>query len=339
LLLSQQYGECALCAEGSLELIQCASENGCDYETCLDDAESISDLESGECCPACSDKFSSTLTCFKECIPECVYTTIVQYAACAELKDCEEPCKAKIQVEAESAANDVVTQAEDGSYEFDLSDVGDLGNVGGVSTEDLTCTNLEEEFSEDVCDLANCCDECIDQFEDVAECIINEVVFEQLLNQSDSNCEVECGDNPSLFGGWPPSGEGRERLLQPMPGDGALDDSNLPGNGALEGSNLPGNGAPGDGSGFSQEPFFFNLFDRCRTDMAGYFAVGQAEGAYGAYLECLLGSVARFSTSASEAGGIESPTAAPDGSSAATGFMSSLLLLQIVSALALNMLV
>jgi hypothetical protein len=314
--MKKTTGACSDCAEGSLSLIQCVYDNGCEYEQCLDDADSFSDILEADCCPACADQFDTTLECFQDCLPECVYTTIVQYSACVEFHNCQDDCQEEIDAEAADAQNTVVTQLEDGSYEFDLGALGDL------STEDVECSDFEEQFSTEVCALANCCPNCIDQFEDVAECIVNEVIFGQLL-ESNTTCDVECGDNESVFQGF------GKRQLQDVPvgGQPPGDGRSLqpPGGGQQPPGGQPGDGGPGDGI---ELPRPFRIFDECRNYMAAYFAIGKAELAYSAYMECLLGSVAKFADTLPimEEG---SPTAAPaegdDESSGANEVAGSLL--------------
>jgi hypothetical protein len=240
----------------------------------------------------------------------------VRYSACVEFHNCQDDCQEEIDAEAADAQNTVVTQLEDGSYEFDLGALGDL------STEDVECSDFEDQFETEVCALANCCPNCIDQFEDVAECIVNEVIFGQLL-ESNTTCDVECGDNESVFQGF------GKRQLQDVPvgGQPPGDGRSLqpPGGGQQPPGGQPGDGGPGDGI---ELPRPFRIFDECRNYMAAYFAIGKAELAYSAYMECLLGSVAKFADTLPimEEG---SPTAAPaegdDESSGANEVAGSLL--------------
>jgi hypothetical protein len=198
------------------------------------------------------------------------------------LRQCETDCKAAVADAAADADNTVVTLLEDGSYDIDFAEV--QGKFEDLSTDSLTCSFFEEEFETKVCDLANCCPNCIDQFELVAECVINEVVYDQLLD-SDTTCDVECGNNDRMFPGW-----GNGRILQP---------------------NLPGDGPPGDGLsaiGGGDLPGAIAAFEQCESLMAAYMALGQAEGAYDAYMSCLLESLAQFSDGDGTAPPTESPT-------------------------------
>lgn len=149
--------------------------------------------------------------------PDCLYDSVVEYAFCVELRDCQEPCQETFATAAEDTTNDVVTNAIDG-YELDLSSTGDLGNIGELSTSEVTCSTFEAGVSEEVCELANCCPNCIDQFETVVECIIHEVIMKELLG-SDGVCNVECGDNQITFEGWQPlaSRTKGNRFLQQQP--------------------------------------------------------------------------------------------------------------------------
>jgi hypothetical protein len=296
-------GECASCADQSIDLLQCGEDEECDYEACLTDASSFEDIQG--CCPGCTEKFDSTVACFDECLPDCVYETVVQYSACAMLRQCETGCKAAIEEAAADADNTVVTLLEDGIYDIDFEEL--KGELEGLSTDSLTCSFFEEEFETKICDIANCCPNCIDQFELVAECLINEVVYGQLLD-SDTTCDVECGDNDRSFSGW-----GNGRLLQPdLPGDGP-----------------PGDGPPGDGDGppigdGSGLPEAFAVFEECEMIMAAYMVLGEAEGAYDAYMSCLLGSLAQFADGDGTAPPTESPTEEASGHQGSTNQMLAL---------------
>jgi hypothetical protein len=200
---------------------------------------------------------------------------------------------------ATDTANTFITENSDGSYDIDVGDLDDL------STADVTCENFEAQFSEDVCDLANCCPNCIDEFEAVAECIINEVIFDQLLD-SEETCDVECGTN----GGLNVPGKSGGRLLAdlpPPPGDG---------------------NSPPQGDGELPPPF--RLLDKCRTEMAAYIAIGVPEKAYEAYFGCLMDGISKVGHGTQT----EAPTT--DDSEGigggVSGFAGSLILFQTVMA-------
>ena len=144
---------------------------------CLKDAESYEDFLESDCCEECQDTIDEATTCIAECIPDCVYETTVAYAICVSIDvyDCETSCSEKLEEymelaseTVESAISDVSADTEEGTYDVDI-----IFDGISYSEENFTCSDLDEigtNFSDEVCDVANCCPYCIDQFEAVAEC-------------------------------------------------------------------------------------------------------------------------------------------------------------------------
>jgi hypothetical protein len=266
---------------------------------CFEETSSYDELLES-CCPECTELISNTTDCFADCLPECVENTTLTYVACVSFEPygCEASCEAALEGYIEDASNEFIEEVEDGVYEVNLESLSEL------DADDFTCANLEEAFSEEVCELASCCSYCIDRFEDVAECIINEVIYGQLLNQN-TTCEIDCGDNAQLeITDFLPSGG--KRFLQPSPGSGS---GNLPPGGDL-GDALLTEGAmfdiPADIPTFPLS----QLLEECRRQMSASIAVGFGASAYDIYTECLMTAFYNTVPKGSE------PTSSPVGSAA-----------------------
>lgn len=280
-----------------MSLLQCAQENGCNDESvlkdCLDNASSLDDLT--ECCPSCSDLFTTTTNCYSECLPNCLYEDTIKYAACIEVYNCKDDCNTAVSQQAADAANDAsaaISELEDGTISIDFTSL----DIDNIDTSNLpTCSDLESNFESDVCTTANCCAYCVDEFEVVAECLINDVLFESLLGQDSSSCDVECGESATVAAsdviGDNLPGNNRQLQLPPLPGDGpppVLEDI-LP-EGALEPPPLPF--ADGEKPQLPEGmPISLPIFDQCRVELASRFAYGMTDDMMSAYMECFVGAL------------------------------------------------
>ena len=125
-------------------------------------APGCKDMETPQEVIACVKSTMEELKQKIEDLPPCVETTMKSLGFCAleNLKVCAESCKGiTIDVEA---------------FPSSPADVA-------------TCSLIQKNFVDPMC-ANNCCPQCQQEFEDVAECVVNEV-----LDYTVQDCDFECG--------------------------------------------------------------------------------------------------------------------------------------------------
>ena len=305
-------GVCTECVDSTKSVISCSIENSCDYKACLDTAEeegaSTTELLDAikNCCPACNENIETAIGCINGCLP-CLQETATTYFVCASLDvhNCTEACDETL-----TEYYDTATSDTDGSGLFSILE--EYTATGDEIDPDGTCDALEGDIEAEVCDAANCCPYCIDEFEAVAECAAS--LF------TDAECDIECGSNIV----WTPDIDVDVDIDLPDIDVGNVVDRN--GNtrhrrhrrklqntpptppGADGGGDGTPPGPPGDmpqppnndGSQPQQPPDFSKmnapppvqaLLDHCRDTMGALIAVDLAEVAFDTYLSCITTSV------------------------------------------------
>ena len=197
--------DCAACIEDAAQVVKCSIDNECNYEECIttkSDDESIVNAILNCCDGVCSDSIETTMDCVNDCLP-CLEETTVSYFSCVNFNpyNCDTTCNETLSEYYDTAT----TTTANGEDVFTiLQDLEDL---------DGTCDSIKDEIETEVCNVANCCSYCVDEFEEVAECATQ-------LFTSDG-CDIECGTNEE----WKPNrgGGGRrrnkQRNLQTPPSD------------------------------------------------------------------------------------------------------------------------
>lgn len=127
-----------------------------------------------ECLEPYVDCINETLTDALEDLPPCAETTALALGQCFvdNAESCAEPCLATLSE----------LLGDDGESPF-----ADLGPADVIN-----CRLVEENIIHVGCGYMNCCPPCLDAYEDVAECVINDV-----LDLYPSDCTFEC-DNTGV---------------------------------------------------------------------------------------------------------------------------------------------
>ena len=137
------------------------------------------------------DCLNETVTEALDDLPPCVETTVIALGQCLldNNETCAMPCL-------ETAA-EIINRDESPYDDLTPLDV-------------INCEKVEENVVFPACKSFNCCPPCLDAFEDVAECIVNDVL--DLFPRGD-DCVFECQDAPGI--------NGRRALRQVPPNYGA----------------------------------------------------------------------------------------------------------------------
>jgi hypothetical protein len=243
------------------------------------------------CCEPCNTLIESTVECFTDCLPDCITNTTLTYYACAsfDLYGCEATCAAAL------AEYQSTTTTGDDTVSFELLMDMDLTTITielncGETLETpnsdgvcelancCPCTTVQDTLTSEggVCDLANCCPYCIDQFEAMVECVMTDVILEQIMGRTEE-CDIECGTNQDF-------------IERPNGGGGGGFNNNNQGRQLQPRDLVVANGPPDFSQALRQGAIaerLQELFAQCRTDMATELAIGRTASAFDSYLSCV----------------------------------------------------
>ena len=168
----------------------------------------------------------------------------------------------------DTTCNETLSEYYDTATESDGSEVFTI--LQNLEQLDGTCDAVKGEIETEVCNVANCCSYCVDEFEEVVECATQ-------LFTSDG-CDIECGTNEE----WKPSrGGGRrkkQRKLQTTP--------SLPNGGGGVGVD-----GPPDFSQVEVPGPISEKLQSCQDEMSAQFAVGMTDVAFDTYMSCVTTTV------------------------------------------------
>lgn len=146
----------------------------------------------------------------------------------------------------------------------------------------FNCRGINNNILQPMCDLLSCCSQCIPALEQVANCVVNDVLDFGFLT-----CEFDCEENP-----------GRDRLLRAKMSDTTPDESNE-----------NENNSEYVITGTAQD-----VYSACVKIAPGLFTPKDAKGqlvARASFFECLVDKSVNLYTQVTPAPTTESPTAAP----------------------------
>jgi len=209
--------ECRPCVDTLNATYQCveANQDTCELSTCYSTSSSSSeDIDYGSCCPECATELETTVGCFTGCLEgTCVNSTATAYVNCLSG---DPVCAAKCYSAAQSYADDI---------EDENVDYTDLDQVNATA-QSTSCSDLQSKYQTDACDgYASCCPSCSSEFDDVANCVLNDVLGVALGLEE---CQLQCSTSRRwlslLLQGGTGGGaqEQKKRSLQQQPSAGSL---------------------------------------------------------------------------------------------------------------------
>lgn len=184
-------GACSACTQSLEKARECVmgEDSSCDVAACIGGGFDLS-LES--CCPDCAGAVSEAVMCLAaSCFPDCLFESSFAYGVCLfqNMEECQQSCM-------DVAAN---------SPGIDLGGAGGTiggGIVGGIVGELPTCEDMEEAYESLACPVASCCEECIEEFDGVSNCMVNELIMPIFMMQGDGGddgqaeqCNLSCASD------------------------------------------------------------------------------------------------------------------------------------------------
>jgi hypothetical protein len=227
---------CSSCVENLQVVAQCAQTNGCNLTKCYGAATYSA------CCPACRDELQAATVCVGECSDSCVYATSNYYTSCLSSNP---RCIPKCQQSLSGYASEVDGSANSYNVTYEH-----------LQTADVSCQNIHEMYVTDACSIAGCCPDCIDEFESIMNCVVNEVVAEVVPSLQGELCDTSCSSRRSV------------RLLENDHGT-AVNFFNL----------------SSESNGFEVP----NILDNCRRNLIEHVAFGDPANAAQDYTGCIQG--------------------------------------------------
>ena len=256
---TQSEAACFSCLQQVPSTASCYQTNACNFTKCYEDGNKPNNFTAfvDTCCPQCADAILTTANCFSGCLPSCVRSTAIAFGSCASFPyyNCKETCQAYL-LNDTSAGTAVARSAVPSSNSF-FGNVGSQFQFGSSFNSsnlgDIICNVVDEVFNTTICPAARCCPYCIEQFDALEECILNDVLLGQVF-QMNTSCTIDCGTNKK----WIPSFR------------------------SLQTSNTNNNGP-----NLTQVTAAYDAIQTCQNLMSAYRAVNMNEAAYQAYVSCI----------------------------------------------------
>ena len=183
---------------------QCLIAADDDYEQYVNGivprVESMKDF--AECCDAgggCKSFWNDLFDCLRECLPECVADGPLEWLDCVndEIFDNGESNSCGYGACASDVIGGVEGLADFVGDEDNFEPLAIQGVVCGIATGQLEQCDLLEDFIEDVCEVAECCTPCEEEWTFIVDCLLNEVTIplaSMFLNFTFSTCPLDDKD-------------------------------------------------------------------------------------------------------------------------------------------------
>jgi hypothetical protein len=84
LVFEQCYGSCQ---DLTWEVETCLDANGCDVQTCIDEAS-----DAFLCCPPCTKTLAEAADCLTVCVPDTVEESVQGFSSCFDENACDASC-------------------------------------------------------------------------------------------------------------------------------------------------------------------------------------------------------------------------------------------------------
>eukprot|EP00339_Tiarina_fusa_P022446 CAMPEP_0117000132 /NCGR_PEP_ID=MMETSP0472-20121206/2585_1 /TAXON_ID=693140 ORGANISM="Tiarina fusus, Strain LIS" /NCGR_SAMPLE_ID=MMETSP0472 /ASSEMBLY_ACC=CAM_ASM_000603 /LENGTH=358 /DNA_ID=CAMNT_0004699741 /DNA_START=54 /DNA_END=1130 /DNA_ORIENTATION=+ len=122
-----------------------------------------------QCLDSYADCVNATIRDRVDQLKPCVRTTLRGLKQCARLnrQECRESCRAVREA-----------QQEEGGRENPFSQVAE--------TELTTCSDIQTELMDPLCEIASCCEPCVEAYVEVMDCVVNDVL------EIEEECTLEC---------------------------------------------------------------------------------------------------------------------------------------------------